>query len=278
VTFASGAAVGVLLFAFPLAFHWDAYSSGITSVFTTQTSAAVIQPPLFDLVAVHDPIIALVALIALPFSRRIGPLVALGFAVTLAYQTMMYPPRIMYFLPYLLAVIAAAAASVWDNDKPALGKAIMQRALALLLLWNVVVVLLVRPVIACHQKSAASAGQMAQGLSDAIGAGPHRVLVEEWSAYYVARNLGWKIYRSGSLVNKKDYLEFIESMDFIVVRENPLFGITPDMARDAGFDLLTKLQFPQYPDSRISWGPVHIPVPSHGYAPLFIYKNGVMQP
>jgi hypothetical protein len=112
----------------------------------------------------------------------------------------------------------------------------MNYLLALLLAWNATMVLVLRPLSAWSQRAADPQAVLLENLRAAIGPGAHRVLLEDWSSYYAARQLGWRSYRAGSPVTAERYAEFIATMEYVVVLQRPLYDTTRRLTRAAGFE------------------------------------------
>jgi hypothetical protein len=233
--FLAGGAGAALLLLAPVLWQAPAYRASITAMAAVQAHAAVIQIPIHQLFLANSPIIALAAGVSLLWRREPGLLLALGAAVLLAYQTMVYPARVIYLLPYGLAMVAGACQVLATGRAGWLSRRAMNYLLALLLAWNGTVVLVLRPRSDWPRRAADPQAVLLENLRAAIGPGAHRVLLEDWSSYYAARQLGWRSYRAGSPVSAQRYAEFIATMDYVVVLQRPLYDTTRRLTRAAGF-------------------------------------------
>ena len=268
-----GSFASVVLLA-PVFLNWDSYISGLRFTLSLQQHSATLPASLFDLIAVYEPSIALAALAALVFKREWGLLLVLCMASVLMYQTRVYPQRLIYLLPYVFAIVAGAATVAWSKDHSFWNKAVMSRVMAFLLIWNAGLVLVIRPTIAFHEKASGDLSLMTPALESAIGPGPFRVLLEDWAAYYSARNLGWKIYRSGLVFPGPAYAEFLQTMDYVIVREQPLCNITKSLVDDnPNFELHSKIEFEQNESRSVVWGPIRIPVTGYTYPALLVFRK-----
>ena len=272
--FVAGGSLASVVLLFPVFLNWDSHLSGLQFALSVQQHSATLPSSLFDLVAVYEPLIALAALAALVFKREWGLLLVLCMAIVLMYQTRIYPQRLIYLLPYVFTIIAGAATVAWSNDRRFWSKAIMSRVMAFLLIWNGSLVLVIRPAIAFHEKASSDLTLMMPALKSAIGTGPFRVLLEDWAAYYSARNLGWKIYRSGLVFPGPAYAELLQTMDYVIVQERPLYDITKSLIDDnPKFELHAKIQFEPNNSRSVIWGPIRIPITGHTYPTLLVFRK-----
>jgi hypothetical protein len=270
--FGAGGLVTVFLLLVPVLLNWDVYRIAFESIVSVQVDASIIQTSLLDLLFANNPMIAVAALVALAIRRDYGLLIALALAVVLMYQTMIYQARMIYLTPYLLVMIAGAATFAWQGSSTGITKKILSRILAALLLWNASLVMVIRPITSLMKAQDPPVEQSFDVLRDSIGAGPHRVLVEEWSVYFAGRELGWKMFRAGAAFTRSDYIEFLETMDYIILLEKPLNGLTLQLIRERGYELHYTIQFPQPEPIEMNWGVTRYYVVPGSYRTMFIYK------
>jgi len=270
--FALGGAIAAGILLIPIFINWEMYLEGLKTSAAIQSRASVIQSPIVHLIAVHSPIVALVALSALLIKREFGLLLALAVAVALAWQTMIYPARLVYFLPYLLAMIGGAAQILWHKQPVGIGKAVLTRLLAMMLVWNASIVLVIRPFVSFQQRSASDSGELITELDRVIGEGQHRVLVGEWAPYFAGRALGWKIFREGSPVDIVSYEEFLLTMDYIIVAKKPLYPTLSDRLQSEKFEFLEQIDFKFQEGKLMDWGVAKLPIPEKGYKSILVYR------
>jgi hypothetical protein len=198
-TVAGGVIAGLVL-AIPIMLNWEAYWSSLLSSAQVQARAAVIQNSPLDLFVAHSPFLALMTVAALLVRRELGLIIAMAFAIAMVYQTMIYLPRIIYLIPYLLAMIAVAGTHVLEKKRNNSVRQLFVVMLGVWLGWNAVSVLIARPFAALQQWPANDPARVVKQLEQRIGPGQYRVLLEGWEAYYAGRTLGWRMYRAGSPV------------------------------------------------------------------------------
>lgn len=274
---------GVLLT--PLIVNWDFFVASFEVGVDVQTVASVIQRNIFDMYLLYDPMILLAVIASLLIRRDIALLVALFVAVVMMYQTMIYPMRILYLLPYLVAMFAGALTIIHgDSDRPR-RRAILISAVGLLLCWNLITSLVHRPLIASHQQEVWSPEQIRPALERAIGPGDHRVLLEEWDMYPAARSLGWRIFKVfGRYPKDRDEAQaFLASMDYVIKRNAFAFLVVSDKNLElAGFSLISTVSFARPESDEIRLGPFRLRAPNAFYGDVLIYgksaKEGSAQP
>lgn len=271
---ALGGMVAVAVVILPALPHWSLWWNGLLTVAEVQAFAAVIQVSIIEQFAIRDPIVVIGALLAVVVCRDWGLLIAFGLALVIVYQTMVYLPRMMYLLPYFLAMIASASCAVHaPNAGRKLARLAMNRVIAAVIIWNAGVTLVYRPALAAYRWPATDASQLVRELERAIGRGPYRVLTEEWSAYPAGRELGWRQYHSGTAYNRAKYLELLESMDYLVLREVPLWQHTLELVDDAGFELQETIYFAQSKPVHFSVAHLEFKTPPASYHSISVYRK-----
>jgi len=270
--FALGGMLAAAVLLLPVFANWGLYLEGIQTIGRIQQRAAVIQPSILGLILVHDPIIVIVAVLSLAIRREPGVLVAFAVAVIIAWQTMIYPARLVYFLPYLLVIIGGAAEFAWRGGSFALSKPLLIRLLILLLMWNSVMVVGIRPFISYHQQPARKPAELISKLERVVGKGQHRVLVGEWAPYFAGRALGWQIFREGSPIDANRYEQFLLTLDFILVAETPLYPLLANLLRSENFELVQKIEFEKHSATRLNLPGFELHIPESGYQTILVYR------
>jgi hypothetical protein len=252
-----GLLLGLIVLA-PILLHWEHYWPAMITMVDIQKHAAVIQNSTFDLLFVYDPLMVIAVVASFFIRRELGLFVMLIIAYFIMIRTMVYLPRVLYLLPYFMLMIAGATTTVKGLVYAPRRKILMGVVVGLLLIWNAGSLFLVRTYVATEKLPGNDSTQIYNAFRDAVGLGPHRVLLEEWEGYYAARQLGWKIYRAGSPIPRNGYVEFIKSMDYVVIRD-PKKSIMPQLnlenLKDAGFELQERIEFEQPQKSHAQWGP-----------------------
>ncbi|MEJ8568207.1 hypothetical protein V3330_11275 [Wenzhouxiangellaceae bacterium CH-27] len=211
---------------------------GMATLSAVQARAAAIQSPVYQLFLVYSPLVFCAALLGLLWRREWPLLIALAASLWLTYQTMVYPARVIYLLPYLWAIIAGACQVVARQGlQPALAR-VPVYLLGALVAWNAITVLVLRPLPLWRAEPSDTASLVYEAYRDTIGPGPHRVLLEDWSSYYAARQLGWKVYRAGTPVSLDNYQDFMSTLDYVIVHRQPLYDTTRELVREAGYSLI----------------------------------------
>ena len=274
--FIAGGIIAVTILLLPILINWEHYSLSISEGMRIQKVASVIKRSIVDMYVVYDPLIVPVVLTALLVRREVGLIIAMMVALIMMSQTMIYQMRIVYLLPYLIAFIAGAGATLSLNNNIQRRRAVLYSMLGFLLALNVGITLVRRPVIALHQKDARLPENITQAMNKAIGAGPHKVFMQEWDMYFAGRALGWKIYkvfgRAG--VGTPEFQEFLANMDYVILRTDFLFmKVSPEVLEKAGFELHTEISFPGPDSSAIELGPLSLRGPVPIYDDLLIYKK-----
>jgi len=277
-SFGLGGLCAVGLAVVPALFHWELWWQSLKAVMAVQAFAAVVKVSIVDLLAIHDPSVAICLLISLFFCRDWGLIVALGLALLIVYQTMVYLPRVTYVLPYFFAIIAVAVSRVQHQQYSGrTGKFVMNRVLAVLLIWNIADTLILQPYLTAVRGPATDPSQVRNELKRVIGAGAYRVLTDEWSAYTAGRDLGWQQYRSGTGYQDSKYLELLKSMDYLVLKEPPLWQNTLDLVDDAGFEVQETIHFKESEPIKWSVGSLEFRFPPVAYPSIRVYRKSVSE-
>lgn len=270
-----GLLLGLIVLA-PILLHWEHYWPAMITMVDIQKHAAVIQNSTFDLLFVYDPLMVIAVVASFFIRRELGLFVMLIIAYFIMIRTMVYLPRVLYLLPYFMLMIAGATTTVKGLVYAPRRKILMGVVVGLLLIWNAGSLFLVRTYVATEKLPGNDSTQIYNAFRDAVGLGPHRVLLEEWEGYYAARQLGWKIYRAGSPIPRNGYVEFIKSMDYVVIRD-PKKSIMPQLnlenLKDAGFELQETIEFEQPQKSHAQWGPFSFNLPDTVYPKLLVYRK-----
>lgn len=275
--FGIGGLISVAILLIPIVLQWDSHSISFISGIKVQKTASMIQRSIIDMFSIYDPVIIPVVVASLLIRRELGLILAGATALIMMYQTMIYPMRILYLLPYLIAAVAAAYAKLSQNDLIRWRHAVLFCALGMLLAWNVGVTLVYRPLVALTQKQARSPAQIQQALVKSIGQGPYRVLILEWDMYYAARTLGWKIYKIGGqyIRQQDDFKEFLASMDFVILRDKFILfkDVNLEELENSGFELSTTVSFKQPQQTSIDIGPFTFTTSDTVYDDVMIFKK-----
>lgn len=275
--FLGGGLLAAIVLSIPLVLEFESQWIGILSSFQIQRVASVIQQPIISIFVLHDPLFLPVMLLSLVLCGRPGLVIALAASVLLMYQTMLYPMRVIYVLPYAMAIIGAGFAVSAEKTILRLLKIFLGVALAAWVSSSAWTSLVARPVIAYIQAEARSPSQLEDNLRATIGDGPLKVLTTEWEVYYAARRLGWKIYSPIGRLKKgsDDFSQFLNDLDFAVIRDKFAFSksVNIDDLNRNGYCLISKISFVQPEATRVEWGGVSIDGPEKIYDDLLVFSN-----
>ena len=274
---ALGGLAATVMLLVPIATHYQAYLASLESAVDLQRFAAVIKHPIVGLFLVHDPAIFIVAAFAIVVRREWGMLVALAVAIALAWQTAVYLARVVYLIPYGLAIIASASSLPAGSGGWLLTRArnVLAVLLVVLLGFNVYQVGVLRPMAATAKLPANLPNQFLRELKAAVGSGPYRVLLMEWELYYTGRELRWHMYQSSNPIGGDDYTRFIASMDYVILRERPRTGAELDRLDQAGFELVATIPGRDAKAASAGWGIFRTYFPRAVYPTLRVYaKSG----
>lgn len=232
---AGGLGVLLLLLA-PLAAQWDGVRRSVAGIGAVQRFAAEIRIPVVQVFAVYTPVLLLAGLAGLLWRRDWPVLLGLVVALGLMYQTMIYPARVVYLIPYLAVIVAEASRVAFALAPGSRRRSAWVLLLSCLVAFNGWQVLFARPWATFSPPPAAKRTEAS--LASAIGPGPHRVLLEDWGSYFEGRRLGWRLYRPGSPVPVERYRDFLLTLDYVIVRQQPLYDTTRRIVRGDAFEFL----------------------------------------
>ena len=271
--FVIGGGIALVILFIPIVLNLNVYLSSARSIFELQKFSAVIQHSIIDLFMVYDPFLFFAAVVAFAIRREAGMLIAFFFALMLAYQTAIYLARVLYFVPYLLAIIGFTCSNLLNGSYHRYVNFSLQSLLVLLVGWNVSQVLVIRTAIAEAQRPANEPQQLLSALKEAIGPGSYRVLLLEWQAYYAARALGWNMYISSNRLSGEEYIKFMSTMDYVILRDKPMTRATSARLEPAGFELKSSISFASPKKSEIGWWRFKLNVPQRTYPTINIYHK-----
>jgi hypothetical protein len=226
--------------ALPVLIDLSTYLRNLEYAVEVQKIAASIQRPILDLYNVYDPWLIPLALLSMLLPRNWPYVLAIGIALLMMYQTMVYPMRVLYLLPYFMAIMAGTLTWAWEANSAPRRKLVIILALALMVGGNAWVSAWQRPHLAVSQAEARSPAQFDEQLRSAIGEGAFSVLTTEWEIYYAARALGWKTYYLFGRKRRSDsdFADFLSRMDYAIIRNEFAFSkpVVEDDLRSNGFE------------------------------------------
>lgn len=274
--FSLGGGLSFAVLILPVLVNYEIFSASVLAMFESQSLVAGVQNPVFGLFATYDPALLLAVIAAFAVRRDWGLVIALTLSLLLAHRTAIYLPRIIYLLPYGLAAIAFAWPAANGRSMGRYAEFGRYATLAFLLLFNTYQVLLKRPAVAMAQHPANDPQQLLAAMENVIGTGPYRVLLEEWQFYYAGRDLGWHMFLHSNPVDKQQYIEFLSSMDYVIMRaEQGWYGVH-DKLEPAGFQFSSAISFATPASSRTRVLGLEVNVPQVYYPTIYIYKKAAV--
>ncbi|NNL04405.1 MAG: hypothetical protein HKO85_03885 [Xanthomonadales bacterium] len=277
VWFCLGGVVSAVVLLLPIIHRWEFIAALWGTDFRVQSYAAHIQYSIIGMYAIRNPMIVIAIATALLIRREYGLIFATAVSLFMMSFTMIYPMRILYLLPYLVAILAGAYSQVAQDRSIRWRHATLVCVTALLLAWCAHISLIKRPVIAISQELSRSPQQIYQLMKDTIGEGEFRVLLVEWEMYYAARQLGWKPYKLFGRIDRKSagFSAFLDKMDYVIVRDKLIFKkeIRIQDLHDSGFEMLKTVSFPKPDQTIFEWGPYRIETTNAIYEDVMIFKN-----
>jgi hypothetical protein len=172
----------------------------------------------------RNPILAILALLGLTYSRDKWLALTTLFALSLVSVTISYTARILYLLPYLIALVSEIYCEQKSKNIKVLNPQVKSGFLILLLSWSIAFSLIVRPVVIGHNMEGINSNILLNEGFSSIGKGEYKVWDSTWRFYQVGRLLGWKLYQPFFEINEEELREFINQMDYIISQEVEISG------------------------------------------------------
>ena len=140
-------------------------------------------------------LLPLLALFGSIYRREKGLIIVSFFVVILIFATLVYELRVLYLLPYLVALGGNLFEHVADTPSSAILSRIRMAALGTLTTWALVTSLFVRSALGLEGKAKRDRNKIVGAAKDAIGNGNFKVFLGfTYEFYYAGRSLGWKLY------------------------------------------------------------------------------------
>lgn len=190
------------------------------------------------LVKTFSPLFPILALAGLIFYRHKGLLLASVITIAMIFATLVYEFRVLYLLPYFLALGSGIFLRAAENPTNLSLQKICAVTLIILMTWSVGTSLFLRTGLGLEGKEARSRSRIQHIAASSIGAGNYKVLLGfTYEFYFAGRALGWKVYTpyiqyaydaEGNWIREKDYqpndkfLILLSDMDFAVFAQGAI--------------------------------------------------------
>jgi len=177
-----------------------------------------------------SPFVPIVAIVGL-FNRR-NTVLAIFSGLTflsIILFTNVYVHRLVYFLPYMIALIAGFYQNITTINAQSSYHSWRsgQIVLFLLLIWAISVSMIARPLTALSQKNERSPQLLLNAGREWIGGGPQKVYLGCNEFYYAGRALGWHMFRIIIDQPVQVIKELLSKVDYAIM---PSKGISTDIS------------------------------------------------
>ncbi len=194
-----------------------------------------------------SPLLPLLALWAFLFRREKGIVLVSIFTLSIILMTLVYEFRLVYLLPYFLAL----SGDLFQHLQVKLLKPVIKRLsiafLILTVVWSIGISIFLRNALAIDYRSSHDQSLISEAALSTIGQGNYKVfLAFTYEFYFTGRSLGWQLYTpyirftydaAGNWIRKDDYQP---KDNFIKLMSKMDYAIFPDGSMDD--DLSSQLQ------------------------------------
>lgn len=180
-----------------------------------------------------SPVFPLLAIAGALLHREKGLILVLIVAIFIMFASLVYQLRVLYLLPYLLALSSGLFIQSTVNSSNLLLKRLRVFALSVLLIWAVGISLIIRTALGLEGKAERDRNKIYQVAFSNIGPGNHDVfLAFAYEFYFVGRALGWDLYTpymqfsfsdQGNWTRENAYkpthklLELLSKVDYVII-------------------------------------------------------------
>ena len=195
-------------------------------------------------VKTFSPFLPLLALLSLIYRNQIGLKLITLLAILLIFITLVYELRLLYLLPYFLALGGGLFTRIAELPINKLRQRVCTFALFVIMGWPIVVTVLVRSGFAYTNREHHSRDKIGAVAESFVGPGDHRVFLGfTYEFYFAGRTLGWELYtpyikwtydRLGNWERQNDYqpedkfVKLLSRMDYAIF---PTSSISDDLSR-----------------------------------------------
>jgi hypothetical protein len=162
-----------------------------------------------------SPGLPLMALWALLFRREKGMVLTSVFTLSIIFMTLVYEFRLLYLIPYCLAITGDLFLRLHLNRRKSAVKRISRALLVTVVIWALGISIFLRSALAFNDRSLHDRSLISEAATSAIGKGNYKVfLAFAYEFYFAGRSLGWQLYTpyiqftydsEGNWIRKDDY-------------------------------------------------------------------------
>ncbi len=236
------------------------------------------------------------ALWSILFKRSWDLLLASLFTLAIIFMTLVYEFRVLYLLPYLLALSASYFQDLRLKAVKSRFQRISTSVLLLVVFSSFAISILLRAAIASGERQGKDRKLINMAANAAIGPGNYNVFLGfTYEFYYTGRALGWSLYTpyiqfsydaAGNWIRNNDFkpedqfLKLMSRMDYAIFPKDKLSGELPQQLKASGLRYCATIQLSksQHTVSEKEYGRANEVLMwflrgSKGYGPYVIYER-----
>ena len=170
----------------------------------------------------NSPILPILAILGLIYSQDKALIFATLFALFMILNSTVYIHRVIYSLPYLIALVGGIYSQQKSFNIPRLTPKIKVICLVLLLGWATSLSLIIRPVIGLGNLEGRNLNLLTNAGMSSIGKGEYKIWDSTWQFYQTGRLLNWKLYQPFFGVGDQETRSnFLNKLDYIILPQSP---------------------------------------------------------
>ena len=170
----------------------------------------------------NSPILPILAILGLIYSQDKALIFATLFALFMILNSTVYIHRVIYSLPYLIALVGGIYSQQKSFNIPRLTPKIKVICLVLLLGWATSLSLIIRPVIGLGNLEGRNLNLLTNAGMSSIGKGEYKIWDSTWQFYQTGRLLNWKLYQPFFGVGDQETRNnFLNQLDYIILPQSP---------------------------------------------------------
>jgi len=212
----------------------------ITSIFSVNNWFKLIK----TFVKTFSPFLPLLAVFSLFYRGQTALKLVTLLTVFLIFSTLIYELRLLYLLPYFLALGGCFFARVLRESRHTTLRRVGLTALFVIAGWSIAISVLVRSGFALGDKDGQDRNRIRFAAESFIGEGHHKVfLAFTYEFYFAGRQLGWELYtpyiewtydslgnwkRENDYQPKDKFIKLLKKMDYAIF---PTGSVTDDLSK-----------------------------------------------